>query len=74
MTDTKEKTVREIAIENPSSVRIFETFGIDYCCGGKRSLNDACTRANVPLESVLDLLEKAKQHQPAEGWPPDFKC
>ena len=67
MNDTKEKTVREIAIENPSSVRVFETLGIDYCCGGKRSLNDACTRANVPLDSVLDLLAKAGQRRPAEG-------
>lgn len=66
MTDMREKTVREIAIENPSSVRVFETFGIDYCCGGKRSLNDACTRADVPLESVLDLLAKARPDQPTE--------
>ncbi len=67
MTDTREKTIREIAIENPSSVRVFETLGIDYCCGGKRTLNDACIRANVQLESVLDLVAKAGQHQPAEG-------
>ena len=66
MNDTRDKTVREIAIENPSSVRVFETLGIDYCCGGKRSLNDACTRANVPLESVLNLLAEAKQDHPAK--------
>jgi regulator of cell morphogenesis and NO signaling len=60
MTDTREKTVRELVIENPSSVRVFETFGIDYCCGAKRSLNDACTRAKVSLESVLDVLAKAR--------------
>jgi regulator of cell morphogenesis and NO signaling len=30
---TIEKTVREIALENPSSIRVFETLGIDYCCG-----------------------------------------
>ena len=66
MNDTRDKTVREIAIENPSSVRVFETLGIDYCCGGKRSLNDACTRANVPLESVLNLLAEAKQDHAAK--------
>ncbi len=67
MNHTKEKTVREIAVENPSSVRVFETLGIDYCCGGKRTLNDACTRANVSVESVLDLLAKAGQHHAADG-------
>ncbi len=36
MTFDKSQTVREIAITNPAAVRIFENFGIDYCCGGKR--------------------------------------
>ncbi|WP_414648669.1 DUF542 domain-containing protein [Edaphobacter sp.] len=29
-------TVRGIALEHPSSIRVFEQFGIDYCCGGCR--------------------------------------
>ena len=59
MTETMEKTVREIAVECPESVRVFETLGIDYCCGGKKSLRDACTSASVPLERVVELLQKA---------------
>ena len=55
-----EKTVREIALEDPSSIRVFESLGIDYCCGGKRPLSDACSRANVNFDSVVALLEKAK--------------
>ena len=31
------QTVREIAIEHPGTVRVFESLGIDYCCGGKRA-------------------------------------
>lgn len=44
----KNQTVREIAINNPATVRVFENFGIDYCCGGKRPLEEACEskRAN----------------------------
>ena len=38
-----EKTVREIALESPSSIRVFEALGIDYCCGGKKPLSDACS-------------------------------
>lgn len=53
------KTVREIATENPASVKVFETLGIDYCCGGKRSLKQACERANVAPEYVLEMLSKA---------------
>ena len=31
-----DQTVRDIAIENPATVPVFESLGIDYCCGGKR--------------------------------------
>jgi len=59
MQTTTEKTVREIAVENPSSVRVFESLGIDYCCGGKRPLSEACAHANVDLERVIGLLATA---------------
>ena len=52
MTFDKNQTVREIAINNPASVRVFENFGIDYCCGGKRPLDEACARANAPIDLV----------------------
>jgi regulator of cell morphogenesis and NO signaling len=57
MTLTTEKTVREIAIEVPGATRLFEKLGIDYCCGGGQSLEQACQSANVPLEQVIDSLE-----------------
>lgn len=53
MTFEKNQTVREIAIQYPAAVRVFENFGIDYCCGGKRPLQEACERANAPLETVM---------------------
>jgi len=54
-----EKTVREIALENPSSIRVFEALGIDYCCGGKRSLTDACSRADIDIDKALAMLAQA---------------
>ena len=67
MQSTLEKTVREIALENPSSIRVFESLGIDYCCGGKRPLTEACTRANVDFDRVLELLENAKINSAPDG-------
>jgi regulator of cell morphogenesis and NO signaling len=61
MTVAIEKTVRELAIENPTSTRVFERLGIDYCCGGKKSLDEACRGANLNIDQVLDTLEKAEQ-------------
>jgi len=61
------QTVREIAIEHPATVRIFESLGIDYCCGGKRTLKDACERVGVPVERALELLAQVEEHSPADA-------
>jgi regulator of cell morphogenesis and NO signaling len=59
MTITNETTVREVAVSNPSSVRVFEKLGIDYCCGGGKSLQDVCEAKNIDLGSLLDRLNAA---------------
>ena len=61
MTLTTEKTVRDIAIENPGAVQMFEALGIDYCCGGHRTLNEACERAKVSPDRALELIATLQQ-------------
>jgi regulator of cell morphogenesis and NO signaling len=61
MSMTTEKTVRELAVENPAATRVFEKLGIDYCCGGNQSLAQACRAANLPVDRVQDSLEMAEQ-------------
>ncbi len=56
--DTR-KTVRELAVELPQATRVFEKLGIDYCCGGKRPLSEACEATGVATETVLAALEDA---------------
>ncbi len=58
------RTVRELASATPGAARVFERFGIDYCCGGERSLAQACTAANVNLMEVAEAL---KAPQPQDG-------
>ena len=53
------RTVRELAVEIPNATRIFEKFGIDYCCGGKKPLDEACRAANLPIHDVIQALETA---------------
>ena len=55
------KTVREVAVEFPGATRIFEKLGIDYCCGGNKSLEEACSASNLSVDEVLDSLELAEQ-------------
>lgn len=56
MTHTTQ-TVREIALENPASIRVFEQFGIDYCCGGRKPLSEACAAKNIAVDAVIEALE-----------------
>src|ERR1039457_600226 len=59
MSVTAEKTVRELALEKPGAARVFEKLGIDYCCGGKQTLEEACRTASIPVDDVLHALEMA---------------
>ncbi len=58
MTPTTQ-TVRDIALEQPSSIRVFEQFGIDYCCGGRKPLSEACTAGKLEIGAVIAALEAA---------------
>ena len=53
------ETVREIALSQPSSIRVFERFGIDYCCGGRKPLAVACNEQAVEIDTVLAALAEA---------------
>jgi len=63
-----EQLIREIATANPAAARVFEDLGIDYCCGGNRSLRAACASANVPVETVLGRLETCRQPSESSAW------
>lgn len=65
------KTVKEYALEMPGATRIFEKLGIDYCCGGGKSLAEACARAGVAVDEVLGSLEQTERSNEtlaSEGW------
>jgi regulator of cell morphogenesis and NO signaling len=64
MTLITTKTVREYAIETPQTIPVFEKLGIDYCCGGNRPLDEACSAANLNLDRVLQSLESAIAEPP----------
>src|SRR4051794_19023791 len=56
-----EKTVRQWALESAAATRVFEQLGIDYCCGGGKSLEAACQAANLTPERVLAAVEAAEK-------------
>jgi regulator of cell morphogenesis and NO signaling len=64
------KLVGEIVAANPAAARVFETLGIDYCCGGKLSLGAACANAKVTVETVAGLMDACREPSGA-GAPVD---
>ena len=68
MTFSTETRVNEIALSNRQARHILEDAGIDYCCGGGKSLQEACLRANVPADEILRQLRRnAEQVGPSEA-------
>jgi len=67
------KTVREVVLGFPESTRILEKLGIDYCCGGNKSLEEACSAANLSVDEVLDSLEQAEQTTHAASTDRDWR-
>ncbi len=64
---TPSMTVGEIAAEYPETVRIFESKGIDYCCGGKRTLESVCEIKNINTARLIHTLERVVDKTPEEG-------
>ncbi len=56
-TDLSHQTVGGLVAERPSRSRLFERWGIDYCCGGKQPLVDSCAALSIDLHAVLRELQ-----------------
>jgi regulator of cell morphogenesis and NO signaling len=69
MSVTIEKTVRELALEEPGAARVFERLGIDYCCGGAHTLGQACQAAHLQASDVMEELANAENS--AQDFPRD---
>jgi len=51
--------VGSLVAEQAGRARVFEWFGIDYCCGGKQPLDQACAEKKLQLSQVIAELAKA---------------
>lgn len=57
----------DLVNELPGSARVLESFGIDYCCGGQRSLGRACDELGIDVAQVVDALSQLVETAP-EDW------
>jgi regulator of cell morphogenesis and NO signaling len=60
--------VGEVVAANPSSARVFERHGIDYCCGGYRPLSEACSEKGLSVEELSRELASATEPAQERDW------
>ena len=56
---TENTTIGDIARALPASVRVFQRFDIDFCCGGKTPLTQVCRQRGLDIAQVADAIEAA---------------
>ncbi|MBK9193151.1 MAG: iron-sulfur cluster repair di-iron protein [Crocinitomicaceae bacterium] len=61
MLDIEHKTVAELVTENYKTADVFKKNGIDFCCGGKVSVKDICTKKNLSYDKIKSELELIDQ-------------
>lgn len=49
-------SVAQLVVERPGRSRLFEQMNIDYCCGGKLPLEEACLRRGLDVAAVVNQL------------------
>jgi len=78
-TKYEELTVREIVASDFRTAEIFKKVGIDFCCGGKKSLSQSCIEKSIDEKKLLIQLQEIEQvpinfSQNYKDWDPDFLC
>ena len=59
----------ELARANPAATRVFLRHRLDFCCGGRRTLAEACeSRGLDPAEILGELDQEAARTGGAPGW------
>lgn len=69
-----ETTVGDAVTRDLRSAAVFARHGIDFCCGGRRTIDDACRAAGVDPELVLrelgGLITRGEAPEDRSQWTP----
>ncbi len=58
--------ISEIVSQNLKAAEIFEDYDIDFCCGGDKTLNEACEEKDIPPEYIKKDLENVMNTNDSE--------
>jgi regulator of cell morphogenesis and NO signaling len=67
--------VGDVVAKDFRTAAVFQQFGIDFCCGGRRSIVEACRGAGVDPDAIFHALEGLRPEDAAQddvaSWPLD---
>jgi regulator of cell morphogenesis and NO signaling len=71
------QTVAQLAISHPGALAVFTKYNIDYCCGGHRSIEDACLSVGLDPDKIKNEIfqssaEDTSQNIRPENWSSTF--
>lgn len=70
------RSVGSIVNEDYAAAKVFKQYGIDFCCGGDISFEEACRSAGVAMDDVVAALSGAMPEGvgaiPFDSWPTDL--
>lgn len=78
ITGENEETLGEIAAKDLRKVQVFKKYGLDFCCGGKKTVREACLEKGLDITQIeKELLQTSNSiistRQPAySDWNLDF--
>lgn len=53
-----DQSLADLALAHPAASRVFRQYKLDFCCGGHRSVREACAARGIDATVVLGALEE----------------
>ncbi|WP_187261882.1 iron-sulfur cluster repair di-iron protein [Pontibacter beigongshangensis] len=77
LTPVEGETVGELVAKDYRKAQVFKKFGIDFCCGGKKSVAQVCEEKGISQDAVEQELratdeKETKRQAEYENWTPSF--
>lgn len=71
------ETIGEIAVKDLRKAEVFKKYGIDFCCGGKKTLAEVCKEKNIDVTKIETELQQVSAESKASNisyndWNIDF--
>ena len=64
-TPTLDTPLGDLAAHRPEAIQVLEHFGLDYCCGGRRTLGEACRAGGVDPATVQAAIAALSEAHPS---------